>query len=104
MASDTDLWLSLSKHQERYSRIVDKAQQDIVINKVNMPEPKVPEATPDQSSAATPINKRVLDQEEFNKNLKAKRAIFSKSRSLSLASFKMSVPKIRPPKLILEVI
>ena len=43
--------------------------------------------------APTPPNKRVLDQEEFDRRLKAKRGTFSKKRSLSLASFKFSTPR-----------
>ena len=48
--------------------------------------------------APTPPNKRILDQEEFDKRLQAKRSTFSKKRSLSLASFKFSTPrKVRLP-------
>ena len=43
--------------------------------------------------APTPPNKRVLDQEEFDRRLKAKRGTFNKKRSLSLASFKFSTPR-----------
>ena len=55
--------------------------------------PKAPakEGTP---GGPTPVGKRVLEQEEFNKKLKAKRALFSKGRSLSLAAFKISVPSV----------
>ena len=68
----------------------------IVINHVEMPTAPIPgsksaiskEGTP---GAPTPSHKRVLDQEEFNKKLKAKRAIFSSSRSLSLANFRYNV-------------
>lgn len=46
----------------------------------------------------TPPHKRILEQEEFNRRLKAKRGTFSKKRSLSLASFKFSTPsKVRLP-------
>ena len=109
MASDTDLWLSLKAHQDRYSKMAAKAHEaapvpqvevvdtvggsKIVINRVEMPAGPAPgsksaiskEGTP---GAPTPSHKRVLDQEEFNKKLKAKRAIFSTSRSLSLANFR----------------
>ena len=48
--------------------------------------------------APTPPNKRVLDQDEFDRRLKAKQGTFSKKRSLSLASFKFSTPrKVRLP-------
>ena len=48
--------------------------------------------------APTPPNKRILDQEEFDRRLQAKRGTFSKKRSLSLASFKFSTPrKVRLP-------
>lgn len=126
MASDTDLWLSLAKHQERYSRMVEVARaanldnnakrsssvttdsaennngSKIFINRVSMPPATagLDEKADNNSGQPTPVNKRVLDQEEFNRKLKAKRAIFSKSRSLSLASFRMSVPKIKTPKLV----
>ena len=70
----------------------------IFINRVEMPTASNLHSTSKGSGgsgAPTPVNKRVLDQEEFNKRLKAKRAIFSGSRSLSLASFRLpvSVPK-----------
>ncbi len=47
-------------------------------------------------------SRRPLDQEEFNRRLKAKRALFSKSRSLSLASFRRlpALPVRRPGRLI----
>ena len=41
----------------------------------------------------TPSDKRVLVQEEFDKRLKAKRAMFGTKRSLSLASFKLPAPR-----------
>ncbi|XP_023320321.1 anoctamin-8 isoform X1 [Eurytemora carolleeae] len=77
--------------------------QDIIVNDVPTP-PFVTSNT--SKSTPTPPHKRVLDQKEFDKKLKAKRVIFSKGRSLSLASFRLprslkmekaeKVPK--PPK------
>ena len=58
----------------------------IFINDV--PTPPFPNRTPSKSGP-TPPDKRVLDQKEFDKKLKAKRALFSKGRSMSLASFKL---------------
>ena len=50
------------------------------------------------AKAPTPTHQRILDQEEFDRRLKAKRGAFSKKRSLSLASFKFSTPrKVRLP-------
>ena len=83
----------------------------IIINHIEMPSPeqqKLEKTSPASSStkssfisgpnAPTPPNKRVLDQEEFDRRLKAKRGTFSKKRSLSLASFKFSTPiKMRGP-------
>merc|ERR1712140_132025 len=81
----------------------------MIINHVDMPLPEKLEkgssATNSTKSsvfvgpqAPTPPNKRVLDQEEFDRRLKAKRGTFSKKRSLSLASFKFSTPiKMRGP-------
>ena len=47
----------------------------------------------------TPTERRVLEQEEFDRRLKAKRFTFGNKRSLSLASFKLSTPKkVRLPK------
>ena len=47
----------------------------------------------------TPTERRVLEQEEFDRRLKAKRFTFGNRRSLSLASFKLSTPKkVRLPK------
>ena len=84
----------------------------IIVNKVNMPVPSNSKGqtpcsetkSPRKSGAAggasmpTPPNKRHLDQEEFDKRLRAKRAVFGSKRSLSLASFKLSAPrKVRLP-------
>ena len=81
----------------------------IIINHVEMPSPeKLDKNSPASCStksfgfsgpkAPTPPNKRVLDQDEFDRRLKAKRGTFSKKRSLSLASFKFSTPrKVRLP-------
>jgi hypothetical protein len=60
--------------------------EQIFINDV--PTPPFPNRTPSKSGPTAP-DKRVLDQKEFDKKLKAKRAIFSKGRSMSLASFKL---------------
>ena len=131
MASDTDLWLNLQAHQDRYSKIAGisrkpapaapvnsqqqqqqhlllqgesspiKEKERIFINRVEMPPGPVTNPKETGNGAPTPMHKRVLDQEEFNKKLRAKRAIFSKSRSLSLASFKnltVAIPK--KPKLL----
>ena len=50
------------------------------------------------------ITESSVRQEEFNRRLKAKRAIFSNKRSLSLASFKIPMPSaisaVRPPLLL----
>ena len=51
--------------------------------------PLPPQRTP-AKSGPTPPDKRVLQQKEFDKKLKAKRAFFSKGRSMSLASFRLS--------------
>ena len=59
---------------------------NIVIN--NVPTPPFPPPA-HSKSPATPLNKRVLDQKEFDKKLKNKRALFSRGRSISLASFKL---------------
>ena len=63
-----------------------ESAEPIFIN--NVPTPPFPSRTPSKSGP-TPPDKRVLDQKEFDKKLKAKRAIFSKGRSMSLASFKL---------------
>ena len=47
----------------------------MIINDV--PTPPFPQRTPSKSGP-TPPDKRVLDQKEFDKKLKAKRAFFSK--------------------------
>ena len=62
------------------------ALRGIIINDV--PTPPFPTSNTSKSTP-TPPDKRVLDQKEFDKKLKAKRAIFSKGRSLSLASFRL---------------
>ena len=46
----------------------------------------------------TPPHKRILDQEEFDRRLKAKQITFGKKRSLSLASFRLPTRrKVRLP-------
>ena len=66
--------------------------QPIFVNRVEYPNtlqtPADPKISESKSGGPTPIGKRQLDQEEFNRRLKAKRAIFSGKRSLSLASFR----------------
>lgn len=126
MASDTDLWLNLQAHQDRYSKLAgfnhnqpgaaaapppaasvavladptSKEKEKIYINRVEMPAGPANNTKDTGNGAPTPMHKRVLDQEEFNKKLRAKRAIFSKTRSLSLASFRnLSVTIPKKPKL-----
>lgn len=116
MASDTDLWLSIKDNQSRYARMVSVAtaassrtasasvsageKDKIFINRgVEMPSTHPASSLKAGSGAPTPVGKRVLDQEEFNKKLKAKRALFSTTRSLSLASFRLPVSVPRKPKL-----
>ena len=65
----------------------EELPEKIIINDV--PTPPFPQRTPSKSGP-TPPDKRVLDQKEFDKKLKAKRLFFSKGRSMSLASFKLS--------------
>ena len=64
----------------------DSDLANIVIN--NVDTPPFPEPNANNKSTPTPPHKRVLEQKEFDKKLKAKRALFSKGRSISLASFK----------------
>ena len=54
-------------------------------------------AAPNKDNRCISISRR---QEEFNRRLKAKRAVFSNKRSLSLASFKISVPSSVVPPLL----
>ena len=107
MASDSDLWLSIKAAQGKYHTTLEPTKESpngtsadentIVINHVQMPEGRKESL----KKSPTPSSKRVLNQEEFDKRLKAKRALFSsKGRSLSLASFtnpvKRKVPKLLP--------
>ena len=92
-----------------FLRIAWSKSGSIIINHVEMPSPEnLDKNSPASCSiksfgfsgpkAPTPPNKRVLDQDEFDRRLKAKRGTFSKKRSLSLASFKFSTPrKVRLP-------
>ena len=66
----------------------EELPERIIIND-SVCTPPIPQRTPFKSGP-TPPDKRVLDQKEFDKKLKAKRAFFSKGRSMSLASFKLS--------------
>ena len=73
---------------------------DIIVNNVPTPPFPAPPTSAQPSatkSSPTPANKRVLDQKEFDRKLKAKRALFSKGRSISLASFKFPT-RHRPDK------
>lgn len=120
MASDTDLWLSLKAAQAKYQSSLEATKESttgsrdmlevtsstddnqlpahIVVNRVDMPDlpetgPRTTDGTGGRSSVKkcpTPSHKRVLNQDEFDRRLKAKRALFSgKGRSLSLASFRL---------------
>ena len=109
MASDSDLWLSIKAEQNKYQCHLEATKESpvnsnshddtsIVVNHdVNMPSLSLPET----QRHPTPSEQRVLNQEEFDQRLKAKRALFSrKGRSLSLASFtnpvKRKMPKFLP--------
>ena len=109
MASDSDLWLSIKAEQNKYQCHLEATKEspinsnshdddEIVVNHdVNMPSLSLPET----QRHPTPSEQRVLNQEEFDQRLKAKRALFSrKGRSLSLASFtnpvKRKMPKFLP--------
>jgi len=63
-----------------------ESPEQIFINDVQTPP--FPNRTPSKSGP-TPPDKRILEQKEFDKKLKAKKALFSKGRSMSLASFKL---------------
>ena len=73
----------------------------IIVNNVQMPEAPLPRRHGGSlrlgprggRGGPTPSDKRVLVQEEFDKRLKAKRAMFGSKRSLSLASFKLPAPR-----------
>ena len=65
----------------------EELPEKIIINDV--PTPPFPLKT-SSKSGPTPPDKRILDQKEFDKKLKAKRLFFAKGRSMSLASFKIS--------------
>lgn len=96
MASDTNLFSSLRVHGDRYAKISNNFQENeagsnhvptrekILINQVHMP-------TEVQPITPTPVNATLALED--GKGLKAKRALFSKGRSLSLASFRGSAPK-----------
>ena len=106
MASNSDLWLDAKAIKSKHHTTLEPFKESsndmtdenyIVINHVQMPESPHHTVKP----SPTPSDKRVLNQEEFDKRLKAKRAFFSsKGRSLSLASFtnpvKRKVPKLLP--------
>ena len=62
--------------------------EQIIINDVITPP--FPSRGPAPRSGPTPPDKRVLQQKEFDKKLKAKRDIFTRGRSLSLSSFKLT--------------
>lgn len=100
-----DVSLLCFGHENKANRMLMSAnwieEEGIIINHVEMPKQeeqmskKVPfrKAAPKGHGMPTPTNKRVLDQEEFDKRLKAKQALFSSKKSLSLASFKLPTPK-----------
>ena len=60
--------------------------EQIIINDVITPP--FPSRAQGARSGPTPPDKRVLQQKEFDKKLRAKRDIFTRGRSLSLSSFK----------------
>merc|ERR1719232_1172064 len=100
MASDTDLWLSLKAAQTKYQSKLeatkespsDNGSTELIVNHVEMPSNDIKQG---HKKSPTPSHKRVLNQEEFDRRLKAKRALFSsKGRSLSLASFSLPVKKV----------
>lgn len=103
MASDTDLWLSLKAAQAKYQSSLEatkESDQDLVINH-HVEMPSLVEEMQTKKSSPSPSQQRLLNQEEFDRRLKAKRALFSgKGRSLSLASFSFAnvkkVPKFLP--------
>ena len=94
-ASDSSL-LANSSFTHDFARPSQCSRQDlspsqelpeqIFINDV--PTPPLPQMT-SFKSGPTPPDKRILDQKEFDRKLKAKRAIFTKGRSMSLASFRL---------------
>ena len=108
MASDSDLWLSIKAAQNKYQSNLEVTKEspnsheneEIVVTDV-----KIPPASLDThlrvKKSPTPSDKRVLNQEDFDQRLMAKRAsFFKKGRSLSLASFtnpvKRKIPKLLP--------
>ena len=62
--------------------------EQIIINDVATPP--FPSRAQGVRSGPTPPDKRVLQQKEFDKKLRAKRDIFTRGRSLSLSSFKLT--------------
>ena len=62
--------------------------EQIIINDVT--EPPFPSRDTGARSGPTPPDKRILQQKEFDKKLRAKRDIFTRGRSLSLSSFKLT--------------
>lgn len=95
-------------HEEGSAATSPETEDVVFINHVATPElPRSAAATDHvtRQSGPTPAGKRVLDQKEFDRKLKAKRAIFSRGRSISLASFKLPTrlkfeksPGKTPPK------
>lgn len=78
-------------------------QFDIFPRSETLPETPLPLDMPSTTSSSVPKDptRRPLDHEALTRKLKEKRTLFSKSRSLSLASFRLpavSVPKILPRK------
>ena len=90
MASDTDLWLGLKARQARYKNVfgatkelspVEDERSNVLLEGGGQHESPV---------ATDGGQARRHDQDEMDKRLKAKRAVFTtKGRSLSLASFRL---------------
>ncbi|QQP39830.1 Anoctamin, partial [Caligus rogercresseyi] len=89
MSSDTDLWLSLNAERSLPLSALNEAPNEtseIIVNPVRMP-------SLDEEEAPVPApvvkeERKTLNQEDVIKRLKAKQALFSKGRSISIASFK----------------
>ena len=108
MASDSDLWLSIKAAQNKYQSNLEVTKEspnsheneEIVVTDIKIP-PALLDTHLRVKKSPTPSDKRVLNQEDFDQRLMAKRAsFFKKGRSLSLASFtnpvKRKIPKLLP--------
>uniref|UniRef100_A0A0K2T7S2 Anoctamin n=1 Tax=Lepeophtheirus salmonis TaxID=72036 RepID=A0A0K2T7S2_LEPSM len=99
MSSETDLWLSANN--ERLSTLTslqeapnENESSKIIVNQIRMP-------SVDEENFPTPApheEKKTFNQEEVIKKLKAKQALFSKGRSISIASFKFPTSASKPKK------